>query len=258
MEITPIAYFRTRKKHSYEAARQGAIDVSDEEGEIQFESKKNFEQALDGIEGFSHLWVMYQFHQNPNWKPKVMPPRGSSEKIGVFATRSPHRPNALGLSCVELVERDGLILRVKNFDLLDGTPIFDIKPYIPYADSIPEAKIGWLQNIEEAKFTVQFSEMAQAQIDFLKQHQVHELTNFLLQQLQFDPLNTKKKRLKILSKTEGTLAYRTWRAQFTVQDQGIQILKIFSGYSTDDLSNAGADTYQDKDIHRAFLERFQS
>jgi len=258
VEIKPIAYFRTRKKHSFEAARQGAIDVSDEEGEIQFESKQNFEQALDGIEGFSHLWVMYQFHQNSNWKPKVMPPRGSHEKLGVFATRSPHRPNALGLSCVELMEREGLTLRVKNFDLLDGTPIFDIKPYIPYADSFPEAKIGWLEDIEEKKFTVQFSELAQLQIDFLKQHQIHELQNFLQQQLQFDPLNTKKKRLKLLSEADGILAYRTWRAQFMVQDQVIRVQRIFSGYSTDDLNEAAADPYQDKDIHRAFLASFPS
>ncbi len=264
VEIKPIAFFRTRKKHSYEAARQGAIDVSDEIGEIHFESRQNFEQALDGIEGFSHLWLLYQFHQNPNWKPKVMPPRGRTEKIGVFASRSPHRPNALGLSCVELIERDGLILRVQNFDLLNETPIFDIKPYIPYADSFPEARMGWLENLEKEKFEVQFSASAQLQLEFLKSLGLQELRNFILQQLQFDPLNSKKKRVHELSSaqdeqgpaTNAVLAYRTWRAQFSVLAQNITVQDIFSGYASADLAPGAPDPYNDKDIHRQFLLKF--
>lgn len=256
MEISPIAFFRTRKKQAFEAARQGVADTSTEEGEIQFLSQKNFEQALDGIEGFSHLWILYQFHQNPNWKPKVMPPRGSDRKVGVFATRSPYRPNALGMSCVEFVSREDLILRVKNFDLLDETPIFDIKPYIPYADSFPQATTGWLSGIESQAFQVQFSELALRQIDFLKGHQIQELQNFLQQQLQYDPMNPKKKRLRLLSEMSGILAYRTWRAQFTLAEKTIRVEKIFSGYDSYELTSEAPDPYQDKQIHRAFANQF--
>ncbi len=258
MEVKPIAIFRTRKKNAYEAARQGAADVSDELGEIHFLPQQNFEQALDGIEGFSHLWLMYQFHQNPNWKPKVTPPRGSTQKIGVFATRSPHRPNALGLSCVELVERHGLILKVKNFDLLDETPIFDIKPYLPYADSVPQAKLGWLENIETQKHQVKFSDLAEQQIQFLKAEGVTEIQNFLLQQLQFDPLNSKKKRVRCLNENEAVLSYRTWRAWFQWKPSEVLIEKISSGYTPEELdpSKLGEDPYQDKEIHRRFVTQF--
>jgi tRNA-Thr(GGU) m(6)t(6)A37 methyltransferase TsaA len=264
VEVKPIAFFRTRKKHSYEAARQGAIDVSDEIGEIRFESQQNFEQALDGIEGFSHLWVLYQFHQNPNWKPKIMPPRGRSEKIGVFATRSPHRPNALGLSCVELIEREDLVLRVQNFDLLDETPIFDIKPYIPYADSFPDARVGWLADLDQEKYDVQFTPRAQAQIEFLKGLGIQELQNFLLQQLQFEPLNSKKKRVRLISHSQnemnstgtGVLAYRTWRAEFSILNRDVSIQNIFSGYTAEDLARNAEDPYRDKDSHRRFLAEF--
>jgi tRNA (adenine37-N6)-methyltransferase len=256
VEIKPIATFRTRKKNAYEAARQGAADHSDELGEIHFESQQNFEQALEGIEGFSHLWIVYQFHHNPNWKPMVSPPRGTEKKIGVLATRSPHRPNALGLSCVELVERNGLVLKVKNFDLLDQTPVFDIKPYLPYADSVPDAKLGWLENIETQKHRVQFSKLAEAQIQDLKEMGVSELRNFLLQQLQFDPLNTKKKRVRVISETHAVLAYRTWRAWFSREGSEILVEKLTSGYKTGDLGGQSEDPYHDKENHRQFLSRY--
>ncbi|MEZ0391566.1 MAG: tRNA (N6-threonylcarbamoyladenosine(37)-N6)-methyltransferase TrmO [Pseudobdellovibrionaceae bacterium] len=255
MEIKPIAFFKTRKKQSYEAARQGSCDTSDEIGELHFLSQQQFDQALEGIEGFSHLWLIYQFHQNTNWKPKVLPPRGSDKKVGVFATRSPYRPNGLGLSCVELVERSGLILKVKNFDLLDETPIFDVKPYLSYADSFPSARMGWLEAIEKQKFEVKFSDAAKEQLEFLKSQGLLELENFLVQQLSFEPLNSKKKRVQILSDQEAVLAYRTWRAQFQIQETQIEIQNLFSGYSQQDL-NQLEDTYQDKALHRLFQSQF--
>lgn len=251
MEVRPIAIFKTRKTQPYEAARQSTADLSDEIGEIHFQPGQQFEQALDGIESFSHLWIIYQFHQNTNWKPKVLPPRGSDQKVGVFASRSPYRPNSLGLSCVELVERKGLILRVRNFDLLNDTPIFDVKPYVSYADSFPQARLGWLEGIENQRFEIQLSPKAQSQIDFLAGLGIAELKNFLIQQLSFDPLNSKKKRVEILAERSGILAYRTWRARFEIFEQMIEIKEIFSGYSDQEL-NHPEDPYKDKDLHRKF------
>lgn len=254
MEIDPIGIFRCSKKNPYEAARQGSIDTASEVGEIHLNPGQNFEQALDDIEGFSHLWLIYQFHHNSGWHPKVLPPRGSSHKIGVFATRSPYRPNALGLSCVELLERRGLVIKVRGFDLLDETPIYDIKPYLPYSDSFPEASKGWLESVDSEKFTVSFSNEAEQALTWLSARGLDQLQNFILQQLQFDPLDKNKKRLMDITTSGATLAYRTWRVHFTVSGQSIMISGISSGYHTQELDQTD-DKYQDKSLHRSFLRR---
>ena len=124
---------------------------------IVFEPEFRNADALRGIEGFSHLWLIWQFSAavRDTWSPTVRPPRlGGNERMGVFATRSPFRPNAIGLSCVKLegvAQEDGLgsVLIVSGADLMDGTPIYDIKPYLPYADAHPEARGGFAPAAKE-------------------------------------------------------------------------------------------------------------
>ena len=128
---------------------------------IEFLPGNNFEQALDDIEGMERLWLIYLFHRNQGWKPKVMPPRGD-KKRGLFATRSPHRPNSIGMSCVRLESREGRKLWVSEYDLLDRTPILDVKPYLPYADSFPDAKTGWLEGLEDDEFEIEWSAESEA------------------------------------------------------------------------------------------------
>ena len=150
--IRPVARFRCDLREKFGAPRQAGI-VPALEGRVVFEPAYRQAEALRGIEGFSHLWLLWQFSENlreeGDWSPTVRPPRlGGNVRMGVFATRSPFRPNALGLSCVRLlgVEKDpelGTVLRVGGADLVDGTPIFDVKPYVPYADCHPEALSGF-------------------------------------------------------------------------------------------------------------------
>lgn len=129
---------------------------------IVFEPEYRNPDALRGIEGFSHLWLIWQFSAavRDTWSPTVRPPRlGGNERVGVFATRSPFRPNAIGLSCVKLEgvrHEDGLgdVLIVSGADLMDGTPIYDIKPYVPYADCHPEATEGFTGQVEMHALTV--------------------------------------------------------------------------------------------------------
>ena len=121
------------------------------EGRIVFTEKYRVREALRGLEGFSRIWLLWGFSANKpakgEWQPTVRPPRlGGNVSMGVFATRSPFRPNPLGLSCVELVRVDNLELVVRGADLADGTPIYDIKPYISYADSFPDAVCGFAQD----------------------------------------------------------------------------------------------------------------
>ena len=148
--IRPIARMESDLPEKFGVPRQAGI-VEELEGRIVFEPEYRNPDALRGIEGFSHLWLIWQFSKamREDFSPTVRPPRlGGNERMGVFATRSPFRPNSLGLSCVRLlgIEQDrerGTVLRVGGADLVSGTPIFDIKPYIPYADCRPEALSGF-------------------------------------------------------------------------------------------------------------------
>jgi len=148
--IRPIAHVRSDFSTKFGIPRQAGI-VPELESILVFEPEYRDVEALRGIEGFSHLWLIWQFSENlrEGFSPTVRPPRlGGNERLGVFATRSPFRPNALGLSCVQLVgleqmEGLGTVLRLRGADLMDGTPVYDIKPYVPYADCHPEALSGF-------------------------------------------------------------------------------------------------------------------
>jgi tRNA-Thr(GGU) m(6)t(6)A37 methyltransferase TsaA len=149
-EIRPIAHMKSDFPEKFGIPRQAGV-VPELESVVVFEPEYRDPEALRGIEGFSHLWLIWQFSESvtDTFSPTVRPPRlGGNVRMGVFATRSPFRPNSLGLSCVELVRVEsrpglGTVLLVRGADLMDGTPIFDVKPYIPYADARPEARSGF-------------------------------------------------------------------------------------------------------------------
>lgn len=148
--VRTIARVRSDFPGKFGIPRQAGI-VEELESLVVFEPEYRSDDALRGLEGFSHIWLIWQFSENvrADWSPTVRPPRlGGNRRMGVFATRSPFRPNALGLSCVKLVgieKREGLgtVLHIAGADLMDGTPVYDIKPYIPYADCHPEALSGF-------------------------------------------------------------------------------------------------------------------
>ena len=153
--LTPIARIRSPFTEKFGIPRQSGL-VEEVRAHILFEPDFRNPDALRGLEEYSHLWLVWQFSRvvqagedGANWRPTVRPPRlGGNTRMGVFATRSPYRPNALGLSCVRLVQIDlhtpeGPVLTVAGADLLDGTPIYDIKPYLPYVDAHPDARGGF-------------------------------------------------------------------------------------------------------------------
>lgn len=257
LQMEPIGYLSAPSVHSFEARRQASVDTDQTTGEIRLRAGQQFEQALEDLRGFDRIWLIYAFHHNSSWKPKVQPPRGPRTKRGVFATRAPYRPNPLGLSCVQLVDVKGLTLTIQGHDLLDGTPILDIKPYLPYADSFPDAKTGWLQGLDERVWEIEFSEVAQRQIHWLHQNGLTQLKTFVLGQLEYEPLDDKRKRVSAIRDNRHCLAYRTWRVEFeTIEDlQKIQIHSIRSGYSVEDLIDTN-DPYLDKELHRRFVALF--
>ena len=158
-----IARIHTDLPEKFGLPRQGCL-IPELRGKIVFEPEYRNADAVRGVEDFSHLWLIWQFSKavRDTWSPLVRPPRlGGNEKMGVFATRSPFRPNAIGLSCVELekveVDRDlGPVIHVRGVDLMDGTPIFDIKPYLPYADCRTEATGGWTDALARPQLKVEF------------------------------------------------------------------------------------------------------
>lgn len=160
-EFRPIGYIHTDFNEKFGIPRQSGI-VKDTQGYIQFEPEFRVEEAFRGLEDYSHIWLIWLISENirKGFNPTVRPPRlGGNVRMGVFATRSPFRPNPIGLSCVKLegVEFDsenGPIVRVSGADLMDGTPILDIKPYILYADCIPDAQSSFAQDAPEEKLSV--------------------------------------------------------------------------------------------------------
>ena len=161
VEFAVIARIRTPYGEKFGVPRQSGLARS--EGTIVFEPAYRSADAVRGLAGFSHLWLLWLFDRTAaqGWSPTVRPPRlGGNVRMGVFATRSPFRPNPIGLSCVELtaVEEtaEGPVLHVTGADLVDGTPILDIKPYLPYCDSHPDARPGWTAEADSARLKVDF------------------------------------------------------------------------------------------------------
>ena len=172
MEIRPVAYIRTEFPEKFGIPRQSGL-AERLSGKIVFEKEFRNPEAFRGLSDFSHLWLIWEFSANRHseWQPTVRPPRlGGNAHMGVFATRSPYRPNPLGLSCVELESIDfddpeGPVLYVRGADLMDGTPIYDIKPYIRYADSHPDAVCGYVDELSERKLRVKISQELVAKVD---------------------------------------------------------------------------------------------
>ncbi len=157
-EMKIIAHIHTDFPDKFGIPRQsGLLDML--ESKIVFTDEYKSREAIRGIEDWSHLWLIWQFSESlrEDWSPTVRPPRlGGNKRVGVFATRSPFRPNPIGLSCVKLLRVENGDLIVSGADMVDGTPIFDIKPYLPYADSHPDAVSGFAEAVFGEKLSVDF------------------------------------------------------------------------------------------------------
>ena len=160
MELKVIAHFRSPFASKFGVPRQSGLAPA-LRGEVRFLPEYAAADAFRGMEDYSHLWLIWGFSENMErgWSPTVRPPRlGGNARMGVFATRSPFRPNPLGLSCVKLEKVEAGLLLVSGADLMDGTPIYDVKPYIPYADSIPDASGGFTDSQSWEPLRVVFAE----------------------------------------------------------------------------------------------------
>lgn len=214
-----IAYIHTDYNEKFGIPRQSGLAPS-VQGRIVFEPEFRDPEAVRGLEGFSHIWLIWEFSENRGkaWSPTVRPPRlGGNRRMGVFATRSPFRPNPIGLSCVELSEvrlddPEGPVIVVQGPDLLDGTPILDIKPYIPYADSFPDASIGFLSDATELQVHVVIP-------DNIREILGERLTKEVSDVLQNDPRPTYQKDS---DRVYGVL-FGGYNITFTVQEDVLTV-----------------------------------
>ena len=222
MEIRPIAHIRTDFPEKFGIPRQSGL-VEELEGTIIFEKEYRNPDATRGLEQYTHIWLLWEFSdiKRDGWTPTVRPPRlGGNTRMGVFATRSPYRPNPIGMSVVRLagIERDtpdGDVIKVLGADLLDGTPIFDIKPYLPYVDSKPEASNGFALSQQSGTLTVH---VPQELIPLIPSDKIKTLKQVLSQdprpQYQDDPERV------------YTMSFSTFDVGFKVENNTLNVISI--------------------------------
>lgn len=218
--IKPVAYIKNAYKEKFGVPRQSGLAPS-VKSEIEFCDGFTDENIIRGIDQYSHLWLVWGFSKNNGqWSPTVRPPRlGGNKRVGVFATRSPFRPNGLGLSCVKLesVKKSGkgITLIVSGADLSDNTPIYDIKPYLPYVDSIPEAVGGFSDEHKDDFIQVEFSENAKG---ILSDEQIKNLYEIL-------SLDPRPSYQDDENRIYG-LSFYEFQVKFRVENQKIYVIEI--------------------------------
>lgn len=269
LKLRPIGIVRSPLGTKAEAARQPAASTAT--GTIELHPGHNFEHALEDLEGWERIWVLFWFHLNDSWRPKVLPPRSASGRKGVFATRSPHRPNPLGLSTVKLVRIEKLTLFIAGIDLVDGTPVLDIKPYVPYTDAWPDAGTGWLE--DEARdrnrsgvdagasnrppadpiepWAVGFATLAAEQAAWVEARTGLKLNERINATLALGPQPHAYRRIR-RDGGDYLLKVREWRVRFTLSGRQVQVLSIGSGYRPAEVARSAESREDPLAVHRDF------
>ena len=257
LTLRPIGYVRTASRLKFDAPRQPLAD-SPEVNAIELLPGRQFELALQDLEGFEKIWLICWFDRNTTWRPRVLPPRGPAQRRGVFATRSPHRPNPLGLTCVSLYAIEGRVLKVGALDLTDGTPILDIKPYLRTVDAHPESGLGWLEEIEAAEaappaFEVILQPLAKAQLDWLRERWGIDFTERAFAILGRDPTPHRTRRILRMD-DRFRIACGPWRMFFRLAGSRVIVEEVASGFSEETLRAPGGEANSDRDAHEAFRQ----
>ncbi len=251
--LDPIGYVRGTLETKVEAARQPSASGG-AASRIELLPGRHFEHALDDLASWELIWVVFWFHRNTGWRPKVLPPRSTTGRKGVFSTRSPHRPNPIGLSAVRLERVDGLTLHILDSDMLDGTPVLDIKPYVAYSDAHPGAGGGWLEEQGArpadpvSAYIVEFDSLAAEQAAWIESHTGLALGERIRSTLSLGPEPHPYRRIR---RTDAgmQLAVKEWRIRFTVTGREVRVVAIDSGYRASQLASDDPSLQP----HRAYL-----
>jgi tRNA-Thr(GGU) m(6)t(6)A37 methyltransferase TsaA len=259
LTLEPIGYVRGPLASKFLAARQPAA-ATDTPSSIELLAGRGFEHALEDLAGWELIWVLFWFHHNTGWRPKVLPPRSTSGRKGVFATRSPHRPNPLGMSVVRLEGVAGLTLHVRGSDMLDGTPVLDLKPYVAYTDAHPGAGNGWLADEARAAaqaapsdpvaaYAVHVAPLAAEQAAWIAARTGLVIGDRIRSTLALGPMPHPYRRIR---RMDGwlQLSVKEWRVRFVVAGREVHVTQIDSGFRASQLAGDADAALQ---LHREFL-----
>lgn len=258
LALTPIGVVHSPWLDKRSAPRQPA-EARDVCGRIELHAQAGLQDALSDLDEWTHIWVLFWFHLNSSWRAKVQPPR-SQKKRGLFATRSPYRPNPIGMSVLRLDRVEGRVLHVRDLDILDQTPVLDIKPYVAYTDAVNEASGGWLSEpaVDQGpRFAVEFVERALAQLAWLKPRAAVDLETLATRVLSAGPAPHAYRRIRVYD-GYSVLAVKDFRLRFRVVGHTIQVFEITTGYRTRVLADprAEATDLTPLSVHRDFVATF--
>ena len=263
LTLTPIGIARTAMLTKFEAPHQPDVKADTQRNTIELNPGHNYEAALRNLEGFDRIWLIWWFHKNDTWRPMVLPPRGPGTRRGLFATRSPHRPNPIGMTCTTLHRISGLTLEVGELDLVDGTPILDIKPYLPEVDAFPDSSSGWLSEVQEylstpPSYTVAISDLAKEQLNWLKEKFNEDFLTRATEILERDPSPHRTRRIRKRKAGGFLIGCGPWRLHFSLNHKNVQIEQVLSGYPMRLLLEPGYDKVPSRDALLAFIEKWPS
>ncbi len=251
--LEPIGFVRNALATKVEAARQPQA-AEGAPALIELLPGRNYEHALEDLARWKWIWVVFWFHHNPGWRPKVLPPRSVTGRKGVFATRSPHRPNPIGLSVVRLERIEGLTLHILDADMLDGTPVLDLKPYIAYTDSHPDAGNGWLDDADPVPaYDVHFEPLAVEQARWIEARTGLPIEERIRATLALGPEPHPYRRIR-RAKDGMQLAVKEWRVGFSVEERTVRVVEIRSGFRVSQLAGEASDEVLR--AHREFREKW--
>ncbi len=237
--LKPIGHIKTTMQAKFDAPHQPSGSEK-EVSVIELIDDSRMELALSDLESFSHIWLVWWFHRNQNWRAKVLPPRGPEKRRGVFATRSPHRPNPIGLTAVQLLKIERNKIYIGSHDLVDGTPILDLKPYLPKVDSFPTANSGWIAQVEATlanspKFEIHYSELATEQLKWFTSQGINFIDR-ATELLSIDPSPHRTRRIKKQPNNKYRMGCGGWRIIFSIEKNQVMIEKFYSGYPKSSLT----------------------
>jgi tRNA-Thr(GGU) m(6)t(6)A37 methyltransferase TsaA len=258
LTLRPIGFISTQQPLKFHARHQPAESDGEPRNVLELLPDCDYEHALRDLAGFDRIWLIWWFHRNSNWRPLVLPPRGAAQRRGVFSTRSPHRPNPLGMTPVRLIAIEGRRLTIGACDLVDGTPVLDLKPYVPAYDSFPDAKAGWIEAVDAelrlpGRYVVVVTHLASQQVAWLQEKWQIDFQPRLFELLQRDPSPHRTRRIRRRGPSSFEIGCGAWRAVYSVEGETVTVFALEPAYPLRFLHREGYDQVPDREAQLAFL-----